>query len=90
MTSFAQSDSPWTETRVGLPRAVNALAGVTYGTANVDPIALHLRKAFNAAAIRQYGDASVEVSATINSTEDPRVKGWLQEQLAVTYIRPTP
>ena len=53
----------------------NALAGVTYGTANVDPIALHLRKAFNAAAIRQYGDASVEVSAAINSTEDPASEG---------------
>ncbi len=66
----------------------NALAGVNYGTANVDPIALHLRKAFNAAAIRQYSDASAEVSAAINSTEDPRVKGWLQEQLAC-YVHQT-
>jgi hypothetical protein len=49
---------------------------------------LHLRKAFNAAAIRQYSDASAEVSAAINSTEDPRVKGWLQEQLAC-YVHQT-
>jgi hypothetical protein len=60
----------------------HALAGVTYGPARLDPVAVHLRAAFNAAATGQYRPAAAEISAAINETKDDRVKGWLQEQLA--------
>jgi hypothetical protein len=59
-----------------------ALAGVTYGPARLDPIAVHLREAFNAAATGQYGPAATAVSDAVNAADDDRVKGWLQEQLA--------
>jgi hypothetical protein len=65
----------------------SALAGVTYGPAGLDPIAVRLRAAFNAAATAQYRPAAKEISEAINSAEDPRVKGWLQEQLAC-YTQP--
>ncbi len=64
-----------------------ALAGVTYGPPGLDPVAVHLRAAFNAVATGQYRPATVEVSRAVNATGDPRVKGWLQEQLAC-YTHP--
>jgi len=59
-----------------------ALAGVTYGPARLDPVAVHRRAAFNSAPTGQYRPAAAEISAAINDAGDDRVKGWLQEQLA--------
>jgi hypothetical protein len=59
-----------------------ALAGLTYGPAQLDPVAVHLRRAFNSAAIGQYRPAAAEISDAVNAADDDRVKGWLQEQLA--------
>lgn len=65
----------------------HALAGVTYGPARLNPVAVHLRAAFNSAAIGQYRPAASEISAAIDAASDNRVKGWLQEQLAC-YTQP--
>jgi hypothetical protein len=64
-----------------------ALAGVTYGPARLDPVAVCRRAAFNAAAIGQYRPAAAEISEAVNAVTDDRVKGWLQEQLAC-YTQP--
>jgi hypothetical protein len=60
----------------------HALAGVTYGPARLDPVAVRLRAAFNSAATGQYRPAAAEISQAVNAADDDRVKGWLQEQLA--------
>jgi hypothetical protein len=60
----------------------HALAGITYGPARLDPVAVRLRAAFNSAATGQYRPAAAEISQAVNAADDDRVKGWLQEQLA--------
>ena len=52
-----------------------ALAGVTYGSARLDPVAVHLREAFNAAATGQYRPAATAISDAVNAADDDRVKG---------------
>jgi hypothetical protein len=64
-----------------------ALAGITYGPARLDPVAVRRRAAFNHAATGQYRPAAEEISAAIEEADDDRVKGWLKEQLA-TYTQP--
>lgn len=61
----------------------SALAGVTFESAGVKEVARLRREAFDAAASHQYQTASESISAAINATNEPRIKGWLQEQLAV-------
>jgi hypothetical protein len=60
-----------------------ALAGVTYTTSGVSSIARHSRSAFNAAAAGQFQVATSAMSDAVNDASEPRLKGWLQEQLAV-------
>ncbi|MDP9226789.1 MAG: DEAD/DEAH box helicase family protein, partial [Actinomycetota bacterium] len=60
-----------------------ALAGVTYATAGISPLARNVRAAYDAAEARQYQVAVNEMSDAVNAVGDVRVKGWLQEQLAV-------
>jgi hypothetical protein len=64
----------------------HALAGITYGPARLDPVAVRCRAAFNHAAAGQYRPAAEEISAAIEEADDDRVKGWLKEQLA-TYTQ---
>jgi hypothetical protein len=61
----------------------SALAGVTYTTNGVSTIAKHFRAAFNAAAAGQFPEAVREMSRAVSAADDPRIKGWLQEQQAV-------
>jgi len=65
----------------------NVLAGISYGPARLDPIAVNVRAAFNAAATGQYRPAASLIGEAMNSTSDERVKGWLGEQLA-RYTQP--
>jgi hypothetical protein len=60
-----------------------ALAGVAYAANGVTPIARHSRSAFNAASAGQFQAATDEMSAAVNGAHQARLKGWLQEQLAV-------
>lgn len=61
----------------------SVLAGVTYATNGISEDVRHARAAFNAAATGQFDAAVAEMSAAVNASIDPRVKGWHQEQLAV-------
>lgn len=48
----------------------SALAGVTYGPARLDPVAVSIRTAFNAAATGQYRPAAAQISEVINTVGD--------------------
>ncbi|MGH2655695.1 MAG: helicase C-terminal domain-containing protein [Actinomycetota bacterium] len=60
-----------------------ALAGLSYEAAGVTPMAKSSRHAFNAASTGQYAIATREMSEAVNAAQEARLKGWLQEQLAV-------
>ena len=70
-------DAAW----VAASRSV--LAGVTYAGHGISPDILHARAAFNAATTGQFQTAVDRMSAAVESSDNPRVKGWHQEQLAV-------
>jgi hypothetical protein len=61
----------------------SVLAGVTYPSGGIAPFAIRARAAFKAAAAGQFEAAASDMSSAVNATNDPRLKGWLQEQLAV-------
>lgn len=60
-----------------------ALTGVTLGASFASKESQHRRKAFNASESGQYQVAATEMSTAVNTASDRRIKGWLQEQLAV-------
>lgn len=59
------------------------LAGVTYPEGLVDDGVLLAREAFNAACAGQFDKASDFMSKSVDASEDQRLKGWRQEELAV-------
>ena len=59
-----------------------ALAGLSYGAAQVSQTSVLARRAFNAAAAGQFSDAADLMSEAVNLASEDREKGWLQEQLA--------
>lgn len=67
-----------------------ALAGIGYESDGITPIAASSRHAFNAASVGQFQVASRHMSDAVNAAQEPRLKGWLQEQLAVYEHRVDP
>ena len=59
------------------------LAGIEYPPGHVDEGVFYSRAALNSAAAGQFDKAVEFMSKAVNSTEDPRLKGWRQEELAV-------
>jgi hypothetical protein len=66
---------------VGMSRS--RLAGIEYPEGHVDDGLLLSRSAFNAAAAGQFDKAVDLMSQAVNRTDDSRLKGWRQEEVAV-------
>jgi hypothetical protein len=68
-----------------------SLVGAKYEQrGNVNPVAAAQRGAFNAARGRDYSEAVKQIQSVANAEKDPRVRGWLKQQLAQyeNFIRP--
>lgn len=66
--------------------AKGVLAHAKYDTiGNVSQIAIRQREAFNAADAGDFQRAAHTVQASINACTEPRVRGWLKQQLAEYY-----
>ena len=59
------------------------LVPIKYSKGSTEPYSSSIRSAFVAASVEQYEDASNEMRNAVNATSDGRLKGWLQEQLAM-------
>lgn len=80
-----QRDSDWLKASKG------ALVHLKYEKeGSVNPIILHHRRAFNAASRGDYPTAIQEIRDSVNEVQNPRIKGWLEHQLAeyVNYTNP--
>lgn len=76
MRQSLERDPEW----VQLSRDV--LAGTTYERGAVAPEIISARKAFNGAVIGQYDVAISEMRLSVDETQDQRMKGMRQEELA--------
>lgn len=76
MQQVLDRDSDWIEAARG------RLAELVFAPGEVNPVSVQRRKAFNLATVGRYPAAAQAISGAINTTPDPRVRGWLQEQLA--------
>lgn len=63
------------------------LEGVNYVEGSIEAFASAIRRAFDSSVIGDYGEACSSMSEAVNSVDDDKTKGWLQEQLA-TYMNP--
>jgi len=63
--------------------AKNALIEITYtDETTIDPIAKAQRQAFDAVRLRRYDAAEIALRAAETGSTDPKVKGWLLDQIA--------
>jgi len=77
IAQFLARDPEWVKASKG------ALVHVKYSaTGFVNSIARHQRQAFNSGQVSQYTAAIDTIQETVNEATDPRVRGWLKQQLA--------
>ena len=70
-------------------RSRAATVRATYeATGTVSGIATRRRSAFNAALTNDYVGAAAQIQEAVNEVTDPRLKGWMLQQLA-EYTHPT-
>lgn len=84
MVPCLTQDNKW----VSVSRAVVAASDFGASPPVDVSTAVRLRAAFDAALLDRYGDAQAEIRAALEEEKDPRVVGWLLQQLA-DYTHPT-
>jgi hypothetical protein len=77
MQQVLDRDQSW----VTLSRA--RLTGIKYPDGSVDDAVVNARLAYNAAAVGKFEVAVEAMSKSANATQDPLLKGWRQEEVAV-------